>query len=244
MNYLEENDYNTDLHGIIQALQFKKHKISLKGSSSLKYMMYTSDYDLFSKIRDYKRYTIYDTISHIMENTQQIDDLWHIETKIQYTNGEKIKPDVLSAELFKNVEFIKLDFVVRIYNKFKELSIIYQIHESAISYHESLKNDISELIDEGNYYKVLKRYFNLHKTNKSTVNKLSKFFNSEYGQIYENVSQLKAITLLQEHYDDTFTYRKIKISLKDMHVVNIDEYIDVNEKILNSVAKKIYNCII
>ncbi len=53
--YLIKADYNEKLHHIINALKWKKSKIKMNGSSSLENMKYTSDYDLYSKIKMYKQ---------------------------------------------------------------------------------------------------------------------------------------------------------------------------------------------
>ena len=251
--YLIKADYNNQLHHIINTLKFKKHTIKLNGSSSLEYMKYASDYDLYSKIREYKPATMLNEIKMILHKSKQINDLYFIEFKIKYINGEQIKLhdddiNTLNKNMFSNIDYIKIDYVVRLNNNmFKELSIIYDCKNKKLSddeYKQMLCDDIQELETEGNYYKVLKRYFNLHHKNKSIVNKLGKFFNSEYGQLYENINCLKSIKLLQAYYDDKLLNRKIKLTLKDMNVNNIDQYISSNESIINNVAQKIYRGII
>ena len=111
----------------------------------------------------------------------------------------------------------------------------------------SLNTDARNLIDEGNYYKALKRFFGIFKQvkDKKMLVKLSKFFNSENGQKYQIVSNLKAIKLLLENYDDDITKKKVILNLKDLHISpnidDIDNIISDLEKQYNKNAKKIYD---
>jgi hypothetical protein len=73
---------------------------------------------------------------------------------------------------------------------------------------------------------------------------LSKFFNSEWGKLYAETANLKAIKLLLENYDDEETIKRAILNLKDIKVSpdldKIDKLIKSNEKKYNKEAEKIF----
>ena len=102
------------------------------------------------------------------------------------------------------------------------------------------------MIEEGNNYKALKRLFSIYKitNNKIEAVKLTQFFNSKYGKLYELNSNLKTILLiwnftsLKDLYD---IKQKININLKFLKLnpdIDIQKEINKNDIILNSEAKK------
>lgn len=249
MDVLERKPPNLKLNDqFLKYLKFKKQKIVIKGTSSLKSQYYYSDYDLYSKIkRHYKHRTIANELNRILN--QNINDMYFIENKIQYMNGEKLKNINFKSTMFKKpVSFVKIDYIVRIDNIFRELSIIYDFKNEDIdveSKKQDLQNDINDLIKEGKYYKTLKRLFSIYKIekNKKGLLTLTRFFNSNYGKIYALNSNLIAIQLLLKNYDDEMTKRKVMINLKDIHIdptTNIQHIINSNDQILNNKAKIIY----
>jgi len=255
MDILElKTNFDDKLRKIILLLKFKNNKISIKGTASFKSQRYFSDYDLFSSIvYEYTPKQIYDEIVRIINNIDTTDDLFFIELKIQNANGKKTKfynSDIDEKKFIKKLEpldFLKIDLIARIDNRFIEISIIYNFTTSANdepSFISSIKEDITTLTKEGKFYKVLKRYFSLYQRNKdkSILLKLSKFFNSEFGALYQHSSNLKAIRLLLENYDDDITKRKVIINLKDINEVPdiqiIDKRVKDIDKIINEVAKK------
>jgi hypothetical protein len=75
---------------------------------------------------------------------------------------------------------------------------------------------------------------------------LSKFFNSEFGQKYKVVSNLKAIKLLLEHYKSPYLKKQCVINLKDLNIKppnlnNIDQIIDKIDNEINTKAKEYLN---
>ena len=100
-----------------------------------------------------------------------------------------------------------MDFIVRIGNVFKELSIIYSFSKKeptkTILIHD-LNTEIEDNIKGRNYYKALKRLFSLYKVEEKTKDQLplSRFFNSYVGKVYETVSNLKALQLILDKYED------------------------------------------
>jgi hypothetical protein len=141
-----------------------------------------------------------------------------------------------------------MDFIVRINNIFKELSIIYNLNTETppSKVIQDLNTEIKDNIKDKNYYKALKRLFSLYKAegqNKKQL-PLSAFFNSEVGRAYETVSNLKAIKLLLQHHQGEEVEKKIRINLKDLHIAPsirmIDTYIKAYTDIIQREAKQVW----
>jgi len=149
---------------------------------------------------------------------------------------------------YHNMDYIKMDFIVRINTIFKDLSIIYNLNTSTppSKIIKDLNTEIKENIKSKNYYKALKRLFSLYKAEGQSKKQLplSVFFNSEIGQAYQTVSNLKAIKLLQQHHKGENVEKKIKINLKDLHIAPsirmIDPYIKAYTDIIQREAKQVW----
>jgi hypothetical protein len=255
MDILEQKPASDELKKIIKFLTFKKNKVELKGSSSLKSQQYYSDYDLFSVVQ--KEEDFYDFITNLIEKieSKEYGDVFFIELKIQLKNGRKIRffkdqpvDKKVFDKVFDKIDFIKIDLIVRIENKFIEVSCIYSFtndNPTKEDYIKSLEADIKELKKEKKYYKILKRIFNIKKAegDKSELVKLTKIFNSELGKEYQLISNLEALQLLLNYYQDEDTIKKIKINLKDLKLPNnigkIDDFISEKSKQLNNQAKRL-----
>lgn len=266
MNVIEENkNVKQDIYPMVKLLKWSNKMPILIGTASLKSQRYPSDIDLNDFQMYPSRSQMYKKLKNILSKTGQNDNMYLIEIKIQC----KVHPDMKvkfyddkftkkefmdSIKPLETIDYIKIDYVIRVLNKFIELSVNYyfdgekmtnnQIDNKVI---DSLNIDARNLIDEGNYYKALKRFFGIFKQvkDKKMLVKLSKFFNSENGQKYQIVSNLKAIKLLLENYDDDITKKKVILNLKDLHIPpnidDIDNIISDLEKQYNKNAKKIYD---
>ena len=105
----EKRKLNSYIHDIVKKLKFKNYKTNIAGSAKLKSQRYFSDYDFNTKIlKHYKPTTMYNEFA-------KNDDLYFLEFKIEYLDGTKTKIfDVskLKRNMFKNINFIKLDYVL------------------------------------------------------------------------------------------------------------------------------------
>jgi uncharacterized protein (UPF0335 family) len=255
MDVLEKktpNMYSDELKKIIKLLTFKKHKLILAGSASLKSQKYPADFDFMSNVpRDR------DIIPFLVKTIKEIDaslDYYFVELKFQAKN-KKLRffpqqpvKQIDVERIWNHIDFIKLDMIVRIENRFTEVSVIYSFESNlptSEEYKKGNEEDIKELKSEGNYYKVLKRQFNIYKSNKDKKNllKLSKIFNGEMGQKYQLISNLEAIQKVLEYYQDTPTINRIKLNLKDLRLpdnADTEKWVKEHKKLLNDDAKKIY----
>ena len=148
--------------------------------------------------------------------------------------------------MFKNIKFIKIDYIVFFDYVFKDISIIYNfnnIKEDTPTKIERLKADYHELVKEGDIYKSLKRLFSIYKIKKEypKLKQLTQLFNSNIGKLYESNSNLKTIQLLKTMYHDIQTKKRIDINLKFLKIdpkENLEQLIKANDIFLNENAKK------
>ena len=241
----EKRKLDGKIYDIVQHLKFKNHKMNLAGSASLRSQRFYSDYDFNTQVsRTYKPTTIYNEFIKIVSHHHQ--DLYFIEFKIEYADGTKIKiydtSKIRKALFKKDIKYLKLDYVLWNDYHFKDLSIMY-IFRNTIYSIDDVKDDYNELIKAGNNYKALKRLFTMSKLskNRSEAVKLTRFFNSEYGQLYEINNNLKAIQLMKEHNNNADVKKKIEVNLKYRHIdtdYDLDEMIKSNDVKLNNASKK------
>ena len=235
----EKRKLNSYIYDIVKKLKYKNYKINLAGSAKLQSQRYFSDYDFNTIIkRKYKPTTIYNEFVRILANT----DLYFIEFKIEYLDGTKKKiHDIskLKKNMLNNINYVKIDYVLWFDYHFKELSIIYVFNQTKFNV-DDIKQDYEDFVSDGNNYKALKRLFSIYKITKNKIEavKLTKFFNSKYGKLYELNSNLKTLLLIKDVKEFK---QKIKINLKFLKLnpdVNINEEIVKNDLILNNEGKK------
>ena len=198
MNILEKRKIKSELYDIIKNLEIFNTRLKLAGSASLRALIYYSDYDFNCKIRVRKPTKIYNEFKKVLSYTN--DKLYFIEFKIEYIDGKKIKLyDVkdLKLSMFKNIKFIKIDYILFLDYVFKELSIMYIFKETNEDRIKTLTDDYNELKKKGENFKALKRKFSIYKIQKDYANikKLTALFNSKQGKLYETNSNLKTIEL-------------------------------------------------
>ena len=245
MNILERRKLKTELYDIIKNLEIFETKLKLAGSASLRSMMYYSDYDFNCKIRVRKQTPIYNEFKRILSFSN--DKLYFIEFKIEYIDGTKIKlnnVNDIKLNMFKKISFIKIDYIVFLDFIFKEVSIMYIFKENEMDTDDIIKkltDDYSELIDNGENFKAMKRAFSIYKIQKDYPNmkKLTSLFNSNLGKIYVINSNLKTILLLKTMYDDPLTMKRIDINLKFLKIDpndDLNKIIKENDKVLNNIT--------
>lgn len=254
----QKTELDNNIHKIIDLIKFKKNPIEIKGSASLKSQKFFSDYDLFSKIRGNNSSTdVYNEFKGMLKQIIDSDDIYFVELKLQTLKGDKYKwfPDdnfKLNDFIkhFKDVDYVKLDIIVRIENRFMEVSCIYKFNTNKLTqkeYINSINSDIKELKKENKYYKILKRMFNIYKAedNKNKLLLLSKVFNGELGKLYQKTSNMDAIEMLLKHYKDAQTRKKVEINLSDIgeptDLTLLNKNLKAYNNKLNKTAKNIYN---
>jgi hypothetical protein len=209
----------------------EKTPIELLGTGSQQVQLYPSDIDLFSSVKTVKQNdpaAMFRKMKAIFDNAEEAGDMFFIEFKLQNLDGTKQKwfdTDFDEAEFVAaatSVDFLKIDYVIFIRgpNLFTELSSIY-----SFSPMPSVKNlvgkigeDFGHYYKEGKVYKSLKRMYSIYKLQgkKEKLVQLSKLFNSSTGFKYSLSSNLKAIELLLDHFNDYSIQNLVKANLKNL----------------------------
>ena len=246
----EKRIVSGDIVGIINTLKYKDEPISIQGSAKLAIQKYFSDIDLFSQINEpASAQKIYTEIRSILKRSQEsrCHNLYFIELKVQNTDESKTKFNnikdftrtaFLRAIQGKNLDFIKIDYVLYLANTMTELSVIYSFTEpeSVEDPLKALQDEVAEYTKEGNLFKAKKRLFSIYNIQGNTAEmvRLTRLFNSPIGALYQMNSQLKAVKLLLEHHTDDTTKARAKFVLKEMglgdtSLSNLDGIIKTNE---------------
>lgn len=255
-----------EIRKFIKVLQYKNYPVKVKGSNNYLRQYYFSDYDLFQFVPIESADEAYKTIRKIIDTADDTPDMYFIEMKIQQLNGDKYKfllqEDINKKDFvdnFKDIDYVKLDYVIRIDFNFFEMSIIYKFYEKGKDpfgqdFVDKMINDIKELVKEGNYFKVLKKVFSINSyydanhqpVDKKVVEKILGMINSdEYGRLYQVKGILEANSKVLKNYDDEQTIKKVIINLKHLGIEpdtkHIKKEIRKIDTIINKEAKKIYD---
>ena len=243
------------INDLIKQLQFKKYPVQLSGTASMESQYYASDYDLFTDIH---KANIISSIFKEINRIVKIDhpNIYFMEFKIQFLNGQKIKffdlPFTISKDMNRNeIEFLKIDWVIYENFQFTDVSIIYNLNKTEQSNDEIIKlikKDMTEFYNDGMIYKSLKRYFSICNLlgDQKTMVKLSSLFNSKYGKMYKICSNLGTILSIKKKYPSDQLNKKIKANLHhfelpdDMDDKAIEKYINKYSKLYNNEALKYY----
>jgi hypothetical protein len=254
MDITEKKSIQPVIQDFINKLKYLNNSVLIVGSSSLKSQQFTSDIDLITNCNlDLKPEKAFEIFKSILEYINLSENIYFIEFKYQNKDGKKHK--ILNYKKFdyhvfkeyynQNLDFMKLDTIVYIPNTgFKELSIIYNFNDKKLKIKEkiqSLKDDYKELVNEGSYYKALKRVFSIIKekdTEHAFLQKLSSFFNSNTGLEYQRMNNLMAIEIIFKKYKDTTTKNRIKENLTKIGLSSSKSITTEINKLRKSVNKE------
>ena len=225
---------------IIGKLMSLESKINVVGSANVKRNLYYSDYDLFQKVQGKSEKLIYNhfkAVFNIIKSSSNVvisdfklgkDDKadalrWDFNNIMKGENNGVSFNDALKME-----SIIKLDIIIYINGRFIEVSEVYNIYLDGkpnmnYSKEEVIKNiteDYKELVNDGNYFKSLKRMYSILKLNDDNdarLNILVDYFNQPIGLLYRCKSDLETINIIL-HYNK-FTLDQIKDSLQMLNEI-------------------------
>jgi hypothetical protein len=260
MDLLEERskgELDDKVKKVLGFLKYKKYPLVLKGSSSLKSQRYYGDYDLMTIIPvNQTAEEAYRQFTRILSRALSEDDVYFIELKLQTQDGKKVRfhPKQTFAlkqlqNVWSDIDFVKIDFIVRASSRFVELSVIYKFSKdtpTTTEYLQMLRDDIEQLVREKEWYKALKREFSIAKiqNERNKMKRLTAVFNSDLGALYQKISNLEAIQLVLENYDDPLTEKKALLNLQDLKLsiplTQINATALADRKRLNATAKPLY----
>ncbi len=246
MNVFAEKLIDPSLLPLLNKIKFQNYKPTIIGSYSLQSQHNAGDIDIDINITGQIDQKL--TENELKKIIKEIDEnlnMYFIELKIQYKNGKKKKfyaNDIDRVKIpkknFDNIEFIKLDLVIFFNGEFKELSVNYWFNPNKIDVVNEIKASIAEEKKEGRYFKAVKRYFSIAKIlndyNKGKY--ISEYLNNYYGTEYKILSNLKAIKLLLENYDDPLIRLKIRKNLID---INIIPKVSIINNLIKKIQKKV-----
>lgn len=242
----------------LDTCQYKEYPIKVVGSASLLSQQYFGDFDALTAISTKETAkNIYDEFNNIFKSIDSNTNLYFIEFKVQ-TAKNKIRyyrEDKLNYETIKSnyadIIFFKLDLSVWTDYHFVDFSVIYNLFTEKLSlpyFINGLNKDIEELVDNGQYYKALKRKYSVYKLrgDNEQMNKLNEVFNSDLGLKYKVASNLEAMDLVKEHYKDELTRKRMKINLDylklyDYNLKDLMKHTKVMKKEINAEAKEIFD---
>ena len=200
------------------------HNYNIVGTSSVRGILYTSDYDLNTHLIEHD--TKEDTISHIDKVFNKLfhiidkdEDIYFMDFKLSglhWTLDELLRGSKGKMK-FKNGlssdEMIKLDIVSRLsYANFVEISMIYNLefeektldehHELTVSkIKDDIYKEINEYLTDHSYFKSLRRLFSLYKlTESKNIKILFNFFNGDIGILNKVKSNVEIYYQLMDKY--------------------------------------------
>jgi hypothetical protein len=235
MDITQKRQVSEDQRVFVNAVKWDEGTpIELLGTGSQQAQLYPSDIDLFSSVKNVSvkdPAEMYRHMQSVFRRAQDAGDMFFIEFKLQNVDGSKQKwfdTDFDEGEFVaaaNDVDFLKVDYVIFIrgINLFTELSSIYSLSPMPAirTLTKKIGHDFAFYYKEGKVYKSLKRMYSIYKLQgkKAKLVQLSKLFNSGTGFKYSLSSNLKAIELLLEHYDDFSIQNLVKANLKNLENV-------------------------
>jgi hypothetical protein len=219
----QATEYPENIIRAMHVIQFGNIVPVMGGSASIRSIKYFGDFDLITKIpKNYGARASYDQLENILIKTEKAKDFMILEEIKFQTDTQKYR-EMIDREqfdkIYKKLELVKYDYIVYANRIFYELSSIYAFKsgKGVKAYQDSIFNEIPEYIKEGNYFKVLKRYYSISNLNKDRdmLDKLTDFFN-KYGKNYRIMSNLQAIEKVYKLDDSKETLQKIYDNLEDL----------------------------
>lgn len=248
MNLIERLPASEELKELMALFKFPRAKLALKGSAVIGGQDNFSDYDFFTQLPDCPHSQLYRFFKRLMTVLRHNPKLFFIELKIQgqrkirYNPGDSFVEDVFYKDL-QGASFIKVDIVSFLDKVAVEASSIYSLNQppqTQAEYKREIEEDIKELKNKGNWFKVLKREFSLARMegDEDKAIKLLSVFNTQLGQTYKVISSLQACQLVKKYYD---VDKLIDISVKEVGAPS--DYLgwmNQKQRELNEKARLIY----
>jgi hypothetical protein len=179
-------------------------KYRIVGSSATRGSIYSSDYDLNSKIGGI------DLLEHIQNLYKNSKDIFITDFKtgdLHWSREQVLKGkhgDALLKDELKKDHMIKLDFIVQTPERLAECSEVYYYTEpKKKNVIKQLEQDVDDYLDTDSM-KSLKRLVSIlkyKKGNEELINKCLEFFNSQYGLVNYCIANLETLELVKSQLD-------------------------------------------
>jgi hypothetical protein len=220
----------------ISKLMSLESKVNIIGSAAVSKSVYYSDYDSFETVKGKNVNTIYNHFKSLFEIINDSENTVVSDFKIGSLKGEPLRwtyeniknrnnNGVSFEDALRQKGMIKLDIITLLNGRFIEISEVYNIYLDGSSNYdaskESIMSDIQKEMNDhfrdGNYMKVLKRFYSLKKLEdenkyKYMLNNLVDYFNSPVGLLYRCKSDLETLLIVIDSYK--FDLEEIRNSLQ------------------------------
>ena len=220
----------------INKLMSLESKVNVVGSSKIKRNLYYSDIDSFETVKGKNVNTIYNHFKSLFEIINDSENTVISDFKLGMLKSEPLRwtyehiknrnnNGIRFDDALRQKGMIKLDIITLLNGRFIEISEVYNIYldgssnynESKESIIESITTEMNDHFRDGNYMKVLKRFYSLKKLedenkNKYMLNNLVEYFNSPIGLLYRCKSDLETMLIVIDSYK--FDLEEIRNSLQ------------------------------
>lgn len=227
--------YSKRVVEIIQAMSLTRGKdIKLVGSMTLRNQLYAGDYDMNETVPVSSVDDAVDKFQKMISRILMMKDVFVGDIKSGEINNEPIRWNPKQClkgfqmvnetrytleEAFQSPSITKVDVVgYTDQNRFQDFSCIYTFKQDGKVLNRvemdpsiGLREDVQELSNEGNYFKIIKRIYALARMKKRTkvLEQLTPILNGDLGRIYSLLSDISTILYLLEN-EQVVPFEKIQ----------------------------------
>lgn len=247
---------DSNIQKVFHFLELRANQAFLIGSNTIRNVLYKNDYDLNENINITDSITIlnklYKEFKAIFTKAYKHKDYYILDFKNGYDNkhqpirwsyddikkGSKTinKRNYLFTEcLLQENNIIKLDLCYVHNNLFTDVNIVYNLilkHDPKRP-KESLMQEIKEAVKDKDYYKVIKRKFNLALLKGKIDQDILNIMNSHYGILYKFINSLQLVNEMLVQTFKPISMEIVKINLEyikqfasNIIIQNFDKYIN------------------
>lgn len=257
---------DNQISNVFHFLELSGSHSFLIGSSNIRNVLYSSDYDLNESLNLIETPSILDKLYkeflniftkaytnkdyYIVDFKCGYDDInkhpirWNFaDMKAGYKTINKKKYQFVDC-LIQPSNIIKLDMIyLYMDNIFTDINILYSLHLvnnknelakiksiSKKSMINNLNMDIEKYTKEKNFFKVLKRYFNIMLLNGPIDKEIIKVLNSDKGILYKLICNLELVIIMLEQEFKPISFKIIKSNIQsnkqfgsNITTINIDK---------------------
>jgi len=259
MDVLENRYPSKEIAHAVRLLRFGNQYPKLVGTGALASQLYPADYDLMVKLGKSSGdpESIYEEFKRILKDIQSTENLFFIEFKFQYMDGDKYKIYSVAdftknnfIKRFHDVEYCKIDMIINIEGHFKEMSCNYIFGNTPADLTKLLLKDAEHYYESGNYYKALKRILVATKykrpVNRKLIVAITELFNSAVGDLYLVKNEIDACIIFLDKYSSKLDQKAVKaflsnIGMRDLSVDKLKDLSTAYGDLINKEALKFFN---
>ena len=209
-----KQDFNDKLQDMFNMLSING-KYNIVGSANLKGILYASDIDLNEKAKILGKHPfekVYDIFVNKFKVAKSNPNIYITDFKaglndknesIKWSYKQLLKEKQLFIQSIQKKSMIKMDIVFLLNGIYIEITEVYFLQLGNFKTYDDnlgskqilndLKNSYDECIQDGLYFKALKRLSSIRNMQHKNTDKLRSFFNSESGILYKAYSDLQIL---------------------------------------------------